>query len=187
MLPFLLAATLGAAEPKDRPFYLPSNAKLQFAGNIGLLSLGPGWRFAGEHLDLDLLVGWAPPMDGPESIWTTSLKLTYWPWDLDLGKQWRLRPLSVGALGTFTFGDEYFVTQPDRYPNDYYRFSTAVRFGAFVGASVGRELDLQPIDRADLYLEIGTTDAEALVVFKNLHSLPFTSAFHLALGLAVGF
>lgn len=174
-------------EETERPFYIPANAKLQTAGNVGMIALGPGWSFWDRRVDLDLLFGWVPPLDGPEPIFSSTLKLTFWPVSVDLGKEWRLRPISAGAFMNWTFGDEYFITQPDRYPTYYYRFSTAIRFGGFLGGSIGRPLPVEWLDDIDLYWELGFTDFELLIVLKNLDSRPLVDAFHLALGVSVGF
>lgn len=193
-LVYLLGTTLvprtavgNEAEAEERPFYVPVHAKLQTAGNVGMIALGPGWSFWDRRIDLDLLLGWVPPIDGGESLFSATLKLTFWPTSLDLGETWRLRPISAGAFLNFSFGDGYFITQPDRYPDDYYRFSTAIRTGAFLGGSVGRTLPIDWLDRADLYWELGFTDAELVIALKNSASRPIADVLHLALGVSVAF
>lgn len=177
----------GVDEEEGHPFWQPSHAKLQFAGNIGLLSLGGGWSWFERSLDLDLLFGWVPPLDGGEAIFTSTLKVTVWPLELDLGKRWQLRPISAGGVISYTFGDEYFVFQPDRYPDGYYYFSTAVRFGGFVGGSVGRRLTGPVPKEIDLYWEVGFTDLELYLVVQNPRTLSVFNALHLGLGVIVSF
>jgi len=183
------APTVAGADDDDDelPFYVPSQAKLQFAGNIGLLSAGGGWSWFHRSLDLDLLFGWVPPLQGDEAIYTGTLKATGWPVALDLGEDWRLRPISVGGVASLTFGDEYWILQPDRYPHDYYEFSTAVRFGAFLGGSFGRRFPQATVRNIDLYWEFGVTDLELWMLLENPHQLTFWDVLHVALGVAVGF
>lgn len=172
---------------EEVPFYIPSNMKLQFAGNVGLLSAGGGFSWLHRSLDLDLLLGWVPPMGGSASILSGTLKITVWPISLDLGTAFRVRPISFGAFSNLTFGERYFVFLPDRYPSDYYPASTALRFGGFVGGSVGARKGL-PFGRwLDLYWEAGFTDVELYLVLVNPRSRSFFEAFHLALGLSLGF
>lgn len=181
--------TCRADEEPDReeshPFYVPSQAKLQFAGNIGLLSAGGGWSWWHRTIDLDLLFGWVPPMQGDDPIFIGTLKVTGWPVELDLGDDWNLRPISAGGVVSYTFGDDYWVFPPDRYPNGYYPFSTAVRFGAFLGGSVGRSF--QAPRNVDFYWELGVTDLELWLLLENPHQLTVWDVLHVALGVAVGF
>lgn len=174
-------------EDDELPFYVPSQAKLQFAGNIGLLSLGGGWSWFHRTLDLDLLFGWVPPFQGGETIYVGTLKVTGWPLELNLGEDWHLRPISVGGVMSLTFGDEYWIFVPDRYPDDYYEFSTAVRFGVFVGGSFGRKFPDATVRNVDLYWEFGVTDLELWLFLENPHQLTFWDVLHVALGVAVAF
>ncbi|HEY0839076.1 MAG TPA: hypothetical protein VGD74_02715 [Vulgatibacter sp.] len=169
------------------PFYVPSQAKLQFAGNVGLLAVGGGWTWFHRTLDLDLLYGWVPPLQGDESIHIGTLKVTVWPIEIDLGDDWLLRPLSAGGVASLTFGDDYWIVQPDRYPDDYYPFSTALRFGAFVGGSFGRRFPHSTVKHLDVYWEAGVTDIELWLFLENPHHLTFWDVLHVALGVSVGF
>lgn len=179
--------TASTDEDEELPFYIPSQAKLQFAGNVGMLAVGGGWSWWKRRIDLDLLLGWVPPLDGTEPIYIGTLKLTAWPIDLDLGKDWRLRPISLGGTTSLTFGEHYFIFQPDRYPENYYQFSTAVRFGAFLGGSIGHRFHRAAFKGIDFYWEVGFTEFEFWLVVKNPHALAFYDIVHVALGLAVSF
>jgi len=178
-----------ADEDPDReeslPFYVPSQAKLQFAGNIGLLSAGGGWSWWHRTVDLDLLFGWVPPMQGDDPIYIGTLKVTGWPVELDLGDDWNLRPISAGGTVSLTFGDDYWIFLPDRYPSKYYWASSAVRFGAFVGGSVGRSYGVPR--NVDFYWEVGVTDLELWIFLENPRQITFWDVLHVALGVSVGF
>lgn len=176
-----------ATEEGDRPFYVPSHAKAQFAGNIGLLALGGGWSWWDHRVDLDLLVGWVPPMNGWASLWSITVKPTYWPVELDLSREWRLRPISAGGAATFYLGDRFFLFPPSKYPSGYYPVNTALRLSLFVGGSVGKQLTLGPVEGVDFYWEVGFTDLEFYLFLRNPHSRTLFDVLHGALGLAVSF
>jgi hypothetical protein len=183
-------AEVGAGEREvegDRPFYVPSTAKAQFAGNVGMIALGGGWSWWERRVDLDLLAGWVPPMNGSSSIWSITLKPTFWPARIDLPHGWRLRPISVGGTATYTLGDRFFLFQPDRYPKGYYPVNTALRIGAFLGGSVGKEVSLAPLAGVDLYWEVGFTDLELYLFVLNPHARSLFDTLHGALGIAVSF
>lgn len=174
-------------EAEERPFYIPNQAKAHFAGNVGLLAVGGGWSWMEHAFDLDLLFGWVPPLDGSDALYIGTLKITAWPLDLDLGRSWHLRPISAGGFASLTFGDEYFLFLPDRYPDGYYTFSTALRFGAFLGGSIGHRFGHGFLKRANLYWELGITDLELWLYLQNPRALRIVDVLHVAIGVSTSF
>ena len=165
---------------------MPAAAQLQHAGNIGWIAGGPAWAWWDRRVHFALLLGHVPAFAGGPITGVAS-KLSFWPFECDLGESFYLRPLELGALLHYTFGDDYFLTLPDRYPDSYYDYSTALRTAVFAGAGVGTERDVLFFDRSELYLELGTTDLEFFLHTDNPDSRPLFDAFHLALGLLLWF
>ncbi|MFP2929336.1 hypothetical protein ACLESO_29875 [Pyxidicoccus sp. 3LG] len=187
MLALLLAASGARAEapPAQLPWYVPDHAALQVAGSIGLVSAGPGWGFFGDRVDAELLLGWAPPAVAGEDFLTLTLKGQWHPFRLDL-EGWQLRPLTVGLLLSYTFGDDYFVTLPDRYPSGYYWFKTALRPALLLGASVGRPVSAMRLRHLEGYFELVATDYRLVQFLRNPATVE-TGLFSLALGARLRF
>jgi hypothetical protein len=124
----------------ERPWFVPDHAQLQLAGDIGFLSPGMGYELAGRRVDLDLFLGWVPASIGGEDIYSVTGKITYAPWRLGAGPGWRVAPLRIAAQATYTFGSQYFVAAPGRYPSGYYEIPTALHTGVALGGAATRKL-----------------------------------------------
>ena len=117
---------------------VPTYSKLQFAGNMGLLSVGFGWDY-GKHnqWETHLLFGYLPKADSDRGKLTMTLKQTFLPWSFSFGKGWMLEPLSCGIYFNTVFGSEFWGNQPSRYPDKYYEpLNTEVRINAFLGQRI---------------------------------------------------
>jgi hypothetical protein len=163
--------------------YSPYHAKLQYAGNLGFLSVGVGRTFLKEKLETDLFLGYLPEQIGGDDIWTTALKTTFVP----------IRPLPVGSLDWqllrtglqlgYTFGDEYFVSEPrDKYPKGYYGFPTALHLYFFVGGQVDFSR-VEKLSRFGVYYEFGSSAEYMISYVQNPKYLGPGKIFNLALGL----
>ncbi len=115
---------------------IPTHYKLQYAGNMGLLSLGTGWDY-GKHnqWETDILFGFLPKYSSDRAKLTFTLKQNYMPWSFSSKKINNLsfEPLSCGMYLNTVFGNEFWAREPDRYPKGYYGFSNKVRIHVFVG------------------------------------------------------
>ncbi len=168
------------------PFWVPSHVQMQFAGNIGLLSAGPGWSILDRRVQLSVLLGHVPEFAGGPLTGVAG-KLSLWPFEIELGEGFYTRPLQLGMLMHYTFGEKYFVETPERYPEGYYDYPTALRTAAFAGASVGNEIDLGFVERFELYAEAGLTDLELYVWMDNQNTRSLLSTMHLAVGTLLWF
>lgn len=113
---------------------IPTHTKLQFAGNMGLLSLGTGWDYGKRNQwETDILFGILPKYDSKRTKITMTLKQNYMPWSISLGKDFAVEPLACGMYFNTVFGGEFWTHEPDRYPKGYYGFSSKVRIHAFLG------------------------------------------------------
>lgn len=140
MLLGVLAASPAEAEEdrRRRPWYAPDQLKLQLAGNIGFLSPGVGYAWFDRRLEADLFFGWVPRAIGGEDIVSFTAKATWLPWEIAVRPGWHVRPITAALQVTYTLGDEYYLLLPDRYPDDYYDFPTALHAGIALGGTVGR-------------------------------------------------
>jgi hypothetical protein len=176
------AGTPAAAPPAARAWYLPDQAKLQFAGDIGFLSPGVGYAWAERRLEGDLFFGWVPRAVGGEDIVSFTGKLTWLPWELPLGRRWLVRPFSAAVQLTYTLGHEYFLVLPERYGPNYYDFETALRAGLALGGTVGRRGG-GALKEIGVYWELVALDAMLVIWYRNTGTFGPRDVFTLALGI----
>lgn len=155
---------------------IPTHTKLQFAGNMGLLSLGTGWDYGKRNQwETDLFFGILPKYDSKRTKITMTLKQNYMPWSIDLGKTFSVEPLSCGIYFNTVFGDEFWTHEPDRYPKGYYGFSSKVRIHVFLGQRL--TYDIPPHLRlgaraVTFFYEISTCDLYVVSAFTNKYLKP---------------
>ena len=117
---------------------IPTQFILQNAGNMGLLSLGIGWNYGRrDQWETHLLVGRMPKYRSTRGKMTMTLKETFIPWRIGIGKGWDVEPLTTGLYINTVFGHEFWKSQPNRYPDKYYEFmSTKFRLNVFLGERI---------------------------------------------------
>lgn len=141
---------------------IPTNNVLQFAGNMGMFSLGTGWDYGKrDQWETDILLGFIPKHDSPRTKITMTLKQNYIPWSIDMGKQFALEPLTCGLYLNTVFGHEFWVHEPDRYPEGYYGFSSKIRAHIFLGQRLTYDIDKERrffAKSVTLFYELSTYD-----------------------------
>ncbi len=151
---------------------IPRYTKLQFAGSMGMFSLGPGWNYGKNHWETDLLLGFVPRNTDEHAMATITLKQNYIPWHIPLGSRFRIEPLTGGLYINTLLDGDFWTKNPDRYPNGYYTFSTRVRLHVFLGQRV--TLNLQRQKRWNksitLFYELSSCDLYLISAFTN-HTL----------------
>ena len=164
---------------------MPDQAKVQLAGNVGFLSPGLGYAWLGRRLEADLFFGWVPPPLAGEHIVATTAKVTWAPLLLRTRTGWVVRPLTLAAQLTYTFGSEYFVVLPDHYPPGYFQLPTALRSAFALGAAAGAPwLGLAEVGG---YVEVVATDALVGLWIGNPETVGPTDVFSVALGVRAAF
>ena len=60
---------------------IPTHTKIQFAGNMGLLSFGTGWDYGKKNQwETDIFLGFIPKYQSKRTKITMTLKQNYMPW-----------------------------------------------------------------------------------------------------------
>ncbi len=112
----------------------PNEITVQYAGNIGLVSAGPTWNYAkNECLSTTLMLGYVPGYLGNKSTVCLSLSKIYTPWHITWKNKMGFEPLTVGVMVSSIFGKDYWLVEPNYYPDNYYGFSTSLRFYLIFG------------------------------------------------------
>ncbi|GGB79700.1 hypothetical protein [Dyadobacter sediminis] len=186
---FLLFFTTAFAQDEQaglNKWYVPDHVKLQFAGNIGFLSAGPGYISRNKTLETDLLFGFLPQKYGGDALVTITAKTTYSPWRIPLKNTLNLVPFSLGFYLNYTFGPQFDTKWPSYYPKGYYWWATSFRPGAYIGGKVGRDIYFyNKKKKAELYYELGTYDLLLISYVQNPKYLKPRDIVNLAFGLKI--
>lgn len=167
---------------------IPTHTKIQYAGGMGLISLGAGWDYGkNNQWETDVFLGFLPRYSTKENKVTFTLKQNFIPWKVDLGKDndFFLEPLACGLYVNTIFNGDFWVSEPDKYPNGYYSFSTRMRFNIYIGQRIGYKI---PENRrffaksVSLFYELSTNDLYMVSAFSNSYLKP-TDYLRLSFGL----
>ena len=165
--------------------FLPSDAIAQYAGSIGFASLGAGYSLGKGNFETDILLGYVPKSIGGNHIWTAAVRANWLPWRIKTGKHTSIIPLTTGLMIGHTFGNKYFILQPDYYPKKYYTFSTAVHLYYQIGGRFQLELLDGKLPDMALYYELNSSAEATFSLAQNRRALTPADIFHLSLGLRI--
>lgn len=166
---------------------IPSHTVLQYAGSIGFLSAGVGWDY-GKHdwWETTILLGYLPKYHSDKSKVTFTLKQNYTPWSLTVKPQrLTVEPLTCGLFFNTIFSNEFWMNEPDRYPDGYYGFATRIRTHIFVGQRLthyfkGSDKKGHSISA---YYELNTCDLYLVSYFTNPDYMKLTDILSLSNGI----
>ena len=153
---------------------LPQYQVAQYAGSIGVFSLGIGWDYGKkEQWDTELLLGYLPRFSSNEGKVTFTLRENYVPWRIKLAERWSYKPFFVSLGMNTVFDEDFWVREPERYPAPYYKFSTRIRFLLFVGERIAVEFGEDSwFNRLEFFYGIGTCDLYVISAFTNKYLKP---------------
>ncbi len=155
---------------------IPTHTKVQFAGNMGLLSFGTGWDYGKKNQwETDVFLGFIPKYDSKRTKVTMTIKQNYMPWSLNLGRGFSTEPLTCGIYFNTVFGNEFWVHEPDRYPKGYYGFSSKLRSHIFLGQRLTYDIDPQRRYTAKsitFFYELSTCDLYLISAATNSYLHP---------------
>lgn len=148
--------------------YIPTHIRLQFAGNIGMFSSGPSWSLLKNNVELAHSIGYVPEFAAKRHIYITAIKCIYTS-KLDINiKGATIKPLSVGAVFAYTFGDRYSKYQDtNRYPKGYYWWNTSYRVGLLYEAEIYIKTNQKFINGLSIYFEADFWDLYLFSQFDN--------------------
>lgn len=165
---------------------IPTQASLQYAGSIGLISAGWGWHYGkGQHWETDMLIGVVPRYHTEKFHTTFTIKQRYVPWHCMVSHRWTIEPLTAGVFFNTISGDDFWRSLPDKYPKHYYGFSTKMRANIFLGQRLryniprSKRLAHQAVS---FYYELSSCDLYIVSKATN-KEYPWQETLSLALGL----
>jgi hypothetical protein len=168
---------------------IPQYQKMQYAGSMGVVSLGVGWDYGKkEQWETDLFFGYLPRFKGDRGYLTMTLKENYIPWMVKVRqKDVQIEPLTVSLYVNKIFGDEFWSSEPDKYPSGYYGLATNLRFNLAFGQRI--QLKTKPIgivNRITCFYEFSTSDLYLISFFTNKY-LHLSDIFHFSFGIKLKF
>lgn len=164
----------------------PHFVRAQFAGGIGMVSVGLGRTHANRAIESAVVYGFTPKFDAPRSIHTLTHQVVWQNSD-----QWRGQRYDwnffAGINTSFVIsGGETFVSLPDRYPDNHYS-PNAVRFYGFIGIRGTRWADSRKrINQKSLFIALNTHD-QSIRYFINDPKTGYRNLFSLSFGFTVYF
>lgn len=112
----------------------PRRVVVQYAGGIGLFSAGLGWMYGKNNSwETDCMLGYVPPYSTGRGKLTFTARETYVPFNFKVYGDVSYQPLAVAMYFNVITGHEFWMSEPVRYPNKYYGFSSGVRAGISLG------------------------------------------------------
>lgn len=163
---------------------IPTHAKMQFAGGMGVLSAGCGWDYGKKcRWETDLLMGYLPKRYSDAFHFTFTLKQNYIPWQIRLHDRFSIEPLSGSLYLNYISGEEFWVSEPDRYGGAYYRFATRLRLHLSVGQRITWHLrnSSSTLRHVTLYYELHAHELDIAARFSN-KSLALSDIVHFSFG-----
>ncbi len=166
---------------------IPSHVKLQYAGNMGFLSIGTGWDYGKRNQwETDLFIGYLPKFESERAKLTFTLKQNFIPWKKTLNSSdFYLEPLTCGLYMNALTGDDFWGEEPHNYPADYWGFSSRIRFNLFVGQRLTYRLNTNKnffAKEVTFFYELSTYDLMIASAFTN-HRLRPQDYLSLSFGL----
>lgn len=165
---------------------IPTQVKWQYAGDMGTMSLGPGWDY-GRHRqwETNFFIGYLSASGSSPLHITATLKQTYTPIKIGIGHNIDIHPITGGVYMCKVFGQYFWSKLPDRYPRNYYFWVLNTRFNVFLGQSVTfNSPRLLKGDSFSIFYELNTNDLYLIsaagnryIGFKDIVNLSFGAKF----------
>lgn len=185
ILATLLLYATAPAQNKTLKAIVPDHVRLQYAGNIGLVSAGLGYNFINDRLQLTIMDGFVPASIAGNNINTIALKGSYDILQLHVARK-TLAPYAGLATMFETSGNGVYKTLPARYIDRKYYQMSAFHLAVFAGGKLALPVGTRQGQKLELYAETGTLDSYIYYYCKN-EILNFTDMFSMAIGVSYHF
>lgn len=155
--------------PARKSTAAPYYAKMQYAGNMGLASVGLGKTYFKDRLTLDFNYGYLPKELNGSQVHTLALKSAY---------QFRKHQLLVfdircytGVSLNYALTDNTYLSYPDYFPSNYYN-SNAFHLNPFLGIRFTLPEKKDKSGAFGIYAELGTVDYKIWYAVANKEIKP---------------
>ena len=167
----------GNKDPKIiKDLFSPDYLNFQYAGNLGLASVGVGYLSKNEKHNFGLSYGYLPSSVNSVEVHTVSAKGTFNFRKHHLSKTVFLNGYAgTNLLRSFTHNT--YMKFPGHFPSDYY-IANAIHLAPFVGIKVGSRKTINKFS----YVELGTLDYYLINRFKYKY-MKFSDCWNVCMGL----
>ncbi|MRT94398.1 hypothetical protein [Ancylomarina sp. 16SWW S1-10-2] len=185
----LFSSTLLAVEKNNlaqdslRKWYKPRAAKIQYAGNIGIISIGATYYLVDDWYQLSIMYGMDKHPEHERLLKSIAFKNTFLLTKFHY-KDFVFSPI-VGLSINIGSTHNVFNKLPDYFPDDYY-FQNKVHFAPFVGVMVYHPLPFKLIKGIDFYSELATMDNYLLEAIRTDY-VKYSEIWNLSLGVTLYF
>lgn len=164
---------------------IPTQAIVQYAGNMGMFSVGVGWDY-GRHRqwETQFFIGFVPVHSWGKVNMTVTIKENYIPWSIYIKDGWTIEPFEVSLYLNSILAEDFWVHQPRKYPNGYYWFTTKARPNLAFGQRLCKEVPNNKrkyIKSITAFYEVSTCDIYLIEFIKNRY-IKLDDVFSLSLG-----
>lgn len=167
---------------------IPTHVKVQYAGDMGVVSVGSGWDYGGRRQwETNLFIGFLNKTSESPIYVTATLKQTYKPFRISIGDNWEVEPVTAGLYMTKIFGSNFWSRLPERYPRGYYFWILNMRFNVFLGQAITFKCPRYlKGDSFSFFYELNTNDLYVISAVKNSY-LGFKDIVNLSFGVKFTF
>lgn len=169
---------------------IPTQVVIQNAGNMGFMSIGVGWEYGRRgQWETHLLWGFIPKYDSSHAHVTNTLKENFIPWSISFNNWLAFEPLETTIYLNTVYGNEFWRSQPGRYPDKYYDM-LSTRFRLNVGFGQRLSLSLNPdkyyVKGVTFFYELSSCDLYIRSLFQGT-GINFWDTIGLSLGVKLQF
>lgn len=166
----------------------PDYVEMQYAGSIGYMSTGIGYRLSPEKTTLSFHYGYVPEVKGGE-LHIAAVKFEYKPVSIRIKDKLIFHPINPGVFLSYTFGEQFGLKFDNgKYLNGYYFWSPALREHISFSSEVQILGDgSSRIKSVSLYTEANTNDLYMISWWENRTKTPIFQIFHLGFGVRMSF
>lgn len=185
VLLILCGAMLGAgARAQNRSALSPDFYTAQFAGSIGYISVGAGYTFFKNKMDVSLHYGFVPKRMGGEFHIATA-RFVYQPWQWPISKRLTLSPFNTGIFISYHADSDLSTSWPSRYEDGYYWWQTAIRFHLLWEQRLSFALNGGRFSHLQVFTQLNTNELYAISYLLNTGSIKPSEFVKLGMGVRV--
>lgn len=160
-------------------WYAPTGISAEYAGGFGIVAIGSIFTPL-NRTELDISVGYTPPAYG--NIFTANILFSYKTIQFKLNDRITMYPFNAGVFLNFNMGDNIYIKWPSYYPDRYYWWNSAIRFGPFVESEVKCSFH-KSNNKIGFFFQCFSNDFYISSFFTNTKTLAFTDILFFGTGI----
>ncbi|MGB1294004.1 MAG: hypothetical protein ACPG6V_00890 [Flavobacteriales bacterium] len=166
----------------------PKTLQWQYAGNIGMHSVGAEWNVFKNQINFGMALGYVPDSRSIEPLFIGTFQLKYTSnLKINVTDQIKIKPLNFTLQLSTTYGERFKIYNDiDFYPENYYWWDVRTRYGLAHDLEVLYLFESKFAKGISFYLNSSMWDVEFYSIFGNdnleLDRIPYKRLFTLGIG-----